>query len=102
MIRTYARPATLQEALDLLADPNAAVLAGGTDLNGDAAGAPAIAVDLQDLDLADLRKPAQAEIEHQRLYVGHREPPTLDDAIATLQSPSPLLAGHLEGKIRRF
>ena len=55
MIRTYARPATLQEALDLLADPNAAVLAGGTDLNGDAAGAPAIAVDLQDLDLADLR-----------------------------------------------
>jgi CO/xanthine dehydrogenase FAD-binding subunit len=51
MIRTYARPATMDEALDLLSDPDAAILAGGTDFNGDAAGAPSVAVDLQDLGL---------------------------------------------------
>jgi len=51
MIRTYARPATMDEALDLLSDPDAAILAGGTDFNGDTAGAPSVAVDLQDLDL---------------------------------------------------
>jgi CO/xanthine dehydrogenase FAD-binding subunit len=51
MIRTYHRPATLDEALRLLDDPGAAVLAGGTDLNGDAIGAPSIVVDVQDLGL---------------------------------------------------
>jgi len=70
MIRTYTRPATLDEALDLLADPDAAVLAGGTDLNGDASDAPPTAVDLQDLGLAGI------EAEGSTLHVG---------AMATIQ-----------------
>jgi CO/xanthine dehydrogenase FAD-binding subunit len=54
MIRTYHRPATLGEAIRLLSDPGAAVLAGGTDLNADPAGAPPVVVDVQDLGLDDI------------------------------------------------
>ncbi len=80
MIQTYARPATLQEALDLLADPHAAVLAGGTDLNGDAAGAPKIAVDLQDLGLSGI------DTDGSTLRIGAMT--TLQDLVDATDAPS--------------
>lgn len=54
----YARPASLREALDLLADPGAAVLAGGTDLAGQVdrgIRAPTLYVDLQAAGLGGIR-----------------------------------------------
>jgi xanthine dehydrogenase YagS FAD-binding subunit len=59
-VSTYARPASLDEALELLARPGAAVLAGGTDLAGQVdrgIRAPGLLVDLQDtgLDTIDAR-----------------------------------------------
>jgi xanthine dehydrogenase YagS FAD-binding subunit len=54
----YARPATLQEALALLARPGAVPLAGGTDLAGQVdrgIRTPELLVDLQELGLAGIR-----------------------------------------------
>lgn len=47
----YHRPATVEEAVGLLAQPNAAVLAGGTRVNATPFGNPLVAVDIQSLDL---------------------------------------------------
>jgi len=92
MIRTYVRPNTLAEALDLLADPDAGVLAGGTDLNGDAVGAPSVVVDLQSLGLdaivsdgALLRIGATATI--QALADVESGPPLLRD-LAVREAPN--------------
>jgi CO/xanthine dehydrogenase FAD-binding subunit len=56
-VSVYARPATLDEALDLLSRPGAAPLAGGTDLLGQidrGITAAGLLVDLQALDLAGI------------------------------------------------
>ena len=54
---TYARPASVDEALELLGQDGAAVLAGGTDLAGQidrGISAPALLVDLQDAGLGGI------------------------------------------------
>ena len=50
-IRAYHRPATLDDALALLAQPDVVPLGGGTVLNGLPASTPAEVVDLQALGL---------------------------------------------------
>ncbi len=55
---TYARPTSLAEALELLASPGAAVLAGGTDLAGQVdrgIRVPSLYVDLQAAGLGGIR-----------------------------------------------
>lgn len=55
---SYVRPTSLDEALELLADPDAAVLAGGTDLAGQVdrgISAPSLYVDLQAAGLGEIR-----------------------------------------------
>lgn len=54
MITQYHRPFTLDDAVALLARPDAVVLAGGTSINADPGRAPKTAVDLQALDLAGI------------------------------------------------
>jgi xanthine dehydrogenase YagS FAD-binding subunit len=57
-LSTYARPTTLGETLELLAEPTAALLAGGTDLAGQVDRGirePGVIVDLQALGLAEIR-----------------------------------------------
>ena len=54
----YARPATLSEALELLAEPGAIPLGGGTDVAGQvdrAISRPALLVDLQAAGLDEIR-----------------------------------------------
>lgn len=48
----YHRPSSVEEAVGLLAQPSAAVLAGGTRLNASSTGEPVVAVDIQALGLA--------------------------------------------------
>jgi len=50
----YHRPATVEEAIGLLAQPNAAVLAGGTRVNATPFANPVVAVDLQSLGLSGI------------------------------------------------
>jgi xanthine dehydrogenase YagS FAD-binding subunit len=53
----YARPATLEEALDLLAEPGAVAHGGGTDLAGQVdrgIRTPSLVVDLQDAGLGEI------------------------------------------------
>ena len=52
MITQYHRPLTLDDAIALVARPDAVVLAGGTSVNAAPARAASTAVDLQALDLA--------------------------------------------------
>ena len=55
----YARPATLDEALDLLAGDGAAPMGGGTDLAGQADRgilSPSVLVDLRDVGLRDVEE----------------------------------------------
>jgi len=57
-VTAYARPTSLDEALELLADPGAAVLAGGTDLAGQVdrgIRSPSLYVDLQAAGLGGIR-----------------------------------------------
>jgi xanthine dehydrogenase YagS FAD-binding subunit len=54
---TYARPSSIDEALDLLSQEGAAVLAGGTDLAGQidrGIRSPSLLVDLQDAGLGEI------------------------------------------------
>ena len=54
MITQYHRPFTLDDAVALLARPDAVILAGGTSINADPDRTPKTAVDLQALDLAGI------------------------------------------------
>ena len=54
MITQYHRPFTLDDAVAILARPDAIVLAGGTSINADPDRAPKTAVDVQALDLAGI------------------------------------------------
>ena len=54
MITQYHRPLTLDDAIALIARPDAVVLAGGTSVNAAPDRAPSTAVDLQALDLAGI------------------------------------------------
>jgi xanthine dehydrogenase YagS FAD-binding subunit len=57
-VTTYARPGSVEEALELLAQDGAAVLAGGTDLAGQVdrgITSPSLYVDLQEAGLAEIR-----------------------------------------------
>jgi xanthine dehydrogenase YagS FAD-binding subunit len=59
MSAAYARPASVEEALDLLGGDGAAVLAGGTDLAGQidrGIRTPALLVDLQDAGLGGIER----------------------------------------------
>lgn len=51
LISDYRRPATLEEAIALVAEPNHVVLAGGTTLNADRNPSNLVAVDLQALGI---------------------------------------------------
>ncbi len=50
----YHRPTSVEEAVGLLAEPSAAVLAGGTRLNATPDGAPVVAIDIQALGLSGI------------------------------------------------
>jgi xanthine dehydrogenase YagS FAD-binding subunit len=66
-VSAYARPASLKEALELLAEPGAIPLGGGTDLAGQVDGGisrPALLVDLQAAGLDDVREDGEG------LFVG--------------------------------
>jgi CO/xanthine dehydrogenase FAD-binding subunit len=54
MITEYHRPLTLDEAIALVADPRAVILAGGTTANAEPDGSASVAVDLQALDLSGI------------------------------------------------
>lgn len=54
MITQYHRPLTLDDAIALIARPEAVVLAGGTSVNATPVAAASSAVDLQALDLAGI------------------------------------------------
>ena len=56
MVATYRRPGTLDEALGLLTQPGAVVLAGGTRLNGEPSRDQVVMVDLQDLRLSGVER----------------------------------------------
>ena len=50
----YHRPASVREAVELLGQPSAAVLAGGTRVNATPFGSPIVAVDIQALGLRSI------------------------------------------------
>ncbi len=54
LMTAYHRPTTVDEALDLIAKPDHVALAGGTVLNADRQRSDLIAVDLQNLGLAEI------------------------------------------------
>lgn len=85
----YHRPTSVAEALDLLAQPSAAVLAGGTRVNATPSGSPVVAVDIQSLGLGGL-----SDLGSGRVRVG---------AAATLQDlvESTLLPAELRELARR-
>src|SRR5665213_1510069 len=56
MVATYRRPGTLDEAVGLLTQPGAVVLAGGTRLNGEPSRDQVVMVDLQDLRLSGVER----------------------------------------------
>ena len=58
----YHRPSSVDEALDLLARPGTAVLAGGTVLNADRGGEPVVAVDVQRLGLGGVTSSGDGRI----------------------------------------
>ncbi len=88
-VSAYARPSTMDEALELLAWSGAVVLAGGTRLGGDTTARQVEVVDLQALHLDGIR----AEGEH-RVRIG---------AMTTLQQlvDSELLPGVVREAARR-
>jgi CO/xanthine dehydrogenase FAD-binding subunit len=64
-VSAYARPTSIDEALDLLAGPGSVPLAGGTDLMGQidrGISAPALLVDLQALDLGGVTAAAEGVV----------------------------------------
>lgn len=61
----YHRPASVEEAVGLLAQPNTAALAGGTRVNATPFAGRVVAVDLQDLGLAGI-----AATDDGRLRIG--------------------------------
>lgn len=56
-VSAYWRPASLEEALSLVARPGAVVIGGGTALNADPSLGPVEAVDLQALGLGEVERP---------------------------------------------
>jgi probable selenate reductase FAD-binding subunit len=54
MITEYHRPPTLDDAIALLADPSAVILAGGTTVTADPTNSASVAVDLQALELSGI------------------------------------------------
>jgi probable selenate reductase FAD-binding subunit len=64
MITQYYRPLTLDDAIALIARPDAVVLAGGTSINAAPDRAASTAVDLQALDLAGI------EVEGDAVRIG--------------------------------
>jgi probable selenate reductase FAD-binding subunit len=117
-IRAYHRPATLDDALVLLAQPDVVPLGGGTTLNGLPAATPAEVVDLQALGLDEITRDGAALrigamvrlqdlIDHEWLppllkELAHREAPntirnaaTIGGTVAAADAESELLAGLL-------
>lgn len=64
MITQYHRPFTLDDAVAILARPDALILAGGTSINADPDRSPKTAVDLQALDLGGI------ELEGDMVRIG--------------------------------
>jgi probable selenate reductase FAD-binding subunit len=82
MITQYRRPSTLDDALALLARPDAVVLAGGTSINAASDRTPRTGVDLQALDLAGI------ELDGDTVRVGATS--TLQDLADSALIPSVL------------
>ena len=90
MITQYHRPFTLDDAVALLARPDAIILAGGTSVNADADRAPKTAVDLQALDLAGI------ELDGDMVRIGATS--RLQDLVDSALVPSALRdLAHREG-----
>lgn len=70
LVAGYHRPTTLDEAIELLADPNRVILAGGTSLNADREHSDLEAVDLQALGLDTIEAEAEGEAAGDRLRIG--------------------------------
>jgi CO/xanthine dehydrogenase FAD-binding subunit len=95
MIEHYSRPKSIQDALELLAKPGTIPLAGGTYINSPefsktrlrlADHAPLSVVDLQDLELKQIRKQGNtldvdACVTLQQLFENRRTPDDLKRAI---------------------
>jgi CO/xanthine dehydrogenase FAD-binding subunit len=77
MITQYHRPLTLDDAIALIARPEAAVLAGGTSINAAPDRAASTAVDLQALDLAGI----DVEGDHVRIGATTRLQDVADSAL---------------------
>lgn len=92
MITGYLRPHTLDEALELAARTDAVVLGGGTAVNARPIPQPAVAVDLQALDLGRLDVDSGAlrlgaTVRLQELVDSDRVPEVLRE-LARLEGPS--------------
>ncbi len=76
LVAAYHRPGSLEEALNLLSRPDRVPLAGGTTLNADRVPSNLEAVDLQDLELNQIRKapdrPPSIEVSASLRAVGLR------------------------------
>ncbi|MEN8040530.1 MAG: FAD binding domain-containing protein [Actinomycetota bacterium] len=118
MITRYERPKMMDEALGLLTNPDAVILAGGTVLNASSDRAPVTAVDLQGLGLSgieaidggvrvgamatlqdladsDLVPPVLRELAHHEAPNTIRNAATVGGTIAAADSLNHLLAGLL-------
>lgn len=118
MITRYHRPTTLGEAVALLENPDAFVLAGGTAINGDPSLARSDAVDIQSLDLSGIESGDDsvrigsmtrlqdivtsplvprliAELAHREAPNTIRNAATIGGIIGTNDSESELLVGLL-------
>ena len=110
----YHRPVTVEEAVSLLAQPSAAVLAGGTRVNATPFGNPIVAVDVQALGLTGISQPSadtftigaatpvQARFDDVRLpevlrELARREAPSTLRTLATVGGT--IAAGGLESEL---
>lgn len=92
VIRAYHRPRTLEEALDLLQDPNCAPLGGGTVLGGLPRHVPDSVVDLQALGLGEISEDGATTVigstaTLQRVASSASVPPLLQD-LAVREAPN--------------
>ncbi len=98
----YERPTVLDEALELLARPGTAPLAGGTTLNATPSNEPVLVVDLQALALDRIEQPDEttlrigATTSLQRLADEPAVPPAIREA-ARRERPSTLRAAATVG-----
>jgi CO/xanthine dehydrogenase FAD-binding subunit len=91
----YHRPSSVEEAVSLLTQPSAAVLAGGTRLNATNDGDPVVAVDVQALGLSGIESRSDGRIRlgaatTLQQLADHPELPEALRALARRELPSTL------------